>query len=400
MKTLVCILFSEALPSPEVAWSLVDAGFRVVVIARKGYRSALHYSSRVVVKEIAPPEINYMKALAELEEHLHSLETGSDEERVIFPIDDTAVWLCSRKAPNSKWILAGPRGSAADLAINKWVQVQKAREAGLRVPTTQIAYTNEEVFQISHRLPLVLKPLYAVWQHDESLKKGRYWICENREELERAVADWSSAWPILVQQFIHGNGEGVFGLATDGGIEAWSAHRRLRMMNPNGSGSSACISRSVPEDLLPKLERFVMQVGWRGLFMVELLRDDRGDLWFMEFNGRAWGSIALARRQGLEYPAWSVKQAIRSGDSHVIQTPKKTQVVCRHLGREIMHLLFLLRGPSSRAIRNWPRFWPTVAEMLHLRYGQFYYNWRKDDYKVFFIDTYFTILDQILKLKH
>ena len=48
--------------------------------------------------------------------------------------------------------------------------------------------------------------------------------------------------------------------------------------------------------------------NWHGMFMVELLR--AGDpWWFMELNGRPWGSLALARRLGYEYPAWTAPRA-------------------------------------------------------------------------------------------
>ena len=46
------------------------------------------------------------------------------------------------------------------------------------------------------------------------------------------------------------------------------------------------------------------------MFMIELLRDRTGKVWFVELNGRPWGSMALSRRQGFEYPAWHVKLAI------------------------------------------------------------------------------------------
>ena len=44
--------------------------------------------------------------------------------------------------------------------------------------------------------------------------------------------------------------------------------------------------------------------------MIELLRDRDGVAWFMELNGRTWGSLALARRLGLEYPAWAALDAL------------------------------------------------------------------------------------------
>src|SRR2546427_9668945 len=104
--------------------------------------------------------------------------------------------------------------------------------------------------------------------------------------MERAIGEWKERVPLLVQAFVPGSGEGIFGLAGPDGIRAWSAHRRLRMMNPQGSGSSACISQAVPSDLMPKVQKLIKKAQWRGLFMIEMLRDRSGDAWFVELNGR------------------------------------------------------------------------------------------------------------------
>ena len=81
------------------------------------------------------------------------------------------------------------------------------------------------------------------------------------------------------------------------------------------------------------------------------------------FNGRAWGSMALARRQALEYPGWTVMQALDPGFSLDVPTPVREGLVCRHLGRELMHLLFVLRGSRSKAIRHWPGVGETLRAL-------------------------------------
>ena len=204
----------------------------------------------------------------------------------------------------------------------------------------------------------------------------------------------------LMQPFLCGTGEGIFGFATAHGIEAWSAHRRLRMMNPHGSGSSACASQPVPENLKGPVERMVKNSGWRGLFMIELLRDDSEQHWFVEFNGRPWGSMALSRRQGLEYPAWNVNLALDSNWSLPSSCRAGSTMVCRNLGREIMHLLFVLRGRNSPAIKNWPSFWRSAVGVLSIRMRDSFYNFRRDDLKVFVSDSYYTVRDQVIKPKY
>jgi hypothetical protein len=135
-------------------------------------------------------------------------------------------------------------------------------------------------------------------------------------------------------------------------------------------------------------------VGWRGMFMLEFLRDAAGRPWFMELNGRAWGSMALARRQGLEYPAWSLGQAL--GEPPPTEPgPGGRPIVARHAGRELTHLLAVLRGPRSRALTDWPSRGRTVREVLRVRRGDRLYNWRRDRPRLWLDDTLHTVLEPV-----
>ena len=137
--------------------------------------------------------------------------------------------------------------------------------------------------------------------------------------------------------------------------------------------------------------------GWRGLFMIELLRDSEGKHWFMEINGRPWGSMALCRQQGLEYPAWHVQLVMDERTQAGLQVPPSPEIVCRHAGREFMHLLFVLRGAKSKALSKWPSFWKTMRDVFHFGRGDRLYNWRRDDLKVFFADFYYTVHENLFK---
>ena len=72
-------------------------------------------------------------------------------------------------------------------------------------------------------------------------------------------------------------------------------------------------------------------------------------------------------------------------------------VVCRNAGRELMHLLFVLRGPRSRAYTEWPRFWGSLTDVLKVRGNDSFCNWRRDDKRVFLSDCWRTVCDQVLK---
>ena len=171
------------------------------------------------------------------------------------------------------------------------------------------------------------------------------------------------------------------------------------MMNPHGSGSSACMAVGVDERLKEPITAFLASVAWRGMFMVELLRTADGAMLFVEFNGRAWGSMTLARRQGLEYPSWSVRLALGDPLSIPPCLAMREGLVARNVGRELMHLLFVMRGARSKAIKSWPSFWSSLRDVLSRTDDGVVCNWRRDDWLVLVSDCYYTILRNALKTK-
>jgi hypothetical protein len=190
-------------------------------------------------------------------------------------------------------------------------------------------------------------------------------------------------------------GEGVFGLATDRGVEAWSAHRRIRMMNPKGSGSSACRSLPVDGDLRAGVERFLAATRWQGVFMVELLRDAAGTAWTMELNGRLWGSLALARHRGFAYPAWAVRLAL---DPAFSPRPPAAppEVTARHLGRELVHVAAVAQAALRRS-GDAPPLGRTLVEVGRLRRSDRWYNWRRGAGRVLAADTAATLRSQLAR---
>jgi predicted ATP-grasp superfamily ATP-dependent carboligase len=247
------------------------------------------------------------------------------------------------------------------------------------------------------RFPIIVKPALGVSLNNGKLGRDRFFLCPNETELYSALRTYTPGTPLLLQEYVTGTGEGLFGLATKDGVSAWSAHRRIRMMNPRGSGASACMSVTPEADDVAAGTRLIAHAGWRGLFMVELLRDADRRTWFVEFNGRVWGSMALARRCGQEYPAWAVLDAL--GETQTI--PQKPSilpgVVCRHAGREAVHALFVFRGARPRNTLKWPSRWKTLRELLTFRTSEHWYNWKRDDWRVFLEDFVATLSGVLLR---
>ena len=384
MTAPVLIGFAEALAAPEAAWSLVDDGFEVLAFTRRGARPALRRSRRVRLVEITAPEQDAAQAAREL-----SAAVALERPCAVLPLDDASLWLADRALAGTGATIAGATGEQARLALDKSLQLAAARDAGLVVPWTRSIDSAADLPDIDE-FPVVLKPALALEEHDGRVARGPARVCADRQELEAAARSLRPGRPMLAQPLIAGTGEGLFGLAGPDGVLAWSAHRRVRMMNPQGSGSSACRAVAVDPQLAAAAERMLLEAGWQGLFMIELLRDEAGRAWFMELNGRAWGSMALARRGGLEYPAWAVRQALEPGFEPPATAARDTGT-CRHLGRDLVHLLMVLRGPRSAALTRWPSRWSTVRDVLRFSRHDHWYNWRRGEAALFFDDAVTTV---------
>jgi hypothetical protein len=375
----VLIGFAESLAAIESAWCLADAGYEVVAFTRSGRRPALASSRRVRVVPVPAPESSASACVAALRDLV-----AAEAPVAVLPLDDHAVRLCDRlPAPV---VVAGPRGPQARLALDKREQVDLAAKADLLVPPTAIAGTEPPPGDG----PWMVKPALATVDSDDKLSRPAGAIARSPADVDRIATELGV--PALVQPLLDGTGEGLFGFALDGRITGLSAHRRVRMMNPRGSGSSAC--RSIPVDpaLVEPARRFLADAGWHGIFMLELLRDAEGRPWFMELNGRAWGSMALALRRGLPYPVWAVSAAV-SPDFCPAVPPDGPHVTARHLGRELVHLLAVLRGARGGDVGRWPSRTATLGAMLRPSRGTRWYH--SHEFRVLVRDTWDTVGSQV-----
>jgi len=385
----ILIGFGESLAAPEVAWCLLGAGFYVSAFTRWESCPSIRKCREIELLGVGSPETNVQRSVDDLIKYWDTKRFAA-----IMPLDDVSLWVCNQASRSRNMTIVGATQICADFALNKKLQLEKASKAGFSVPPTKFFNTIEKADELDN-FPMILKPAEAVNLQLGKLDKSKFYICANCEELKTGIESWERNTPLLAQSLISGTGEGIFGFAVEGGVKEWSAHRRIRMMNPSGSGSSACMSIAVDERLKEVSERLVTDVGWRGMFMIELLRDKSGKAWFMEFNGRPWGSIALSRRMGFEYPVWACRQVF---DATFVppKVPHHPAVVCRHLGREILHILMVIRGPKSKALTEWPSTWKTLCDVLHFKLSDCWYNWQPGCTKVFWDDTYQTLRNAVL----
>ena len=385
----VLIGFGGALSAPEVTWSLLEHGFKVTAFCRKGDRPPLRHIKDVTIIDVVPPETDAWKTVEQLRSAIHAENVDA-----ILPLDDASVWLCHELSKKTDIPIAGATGEGTRLALDKKFQIEVAEKAGFNVPHTTFINGEHDISD-SIDLPVIIKPSKAVYLKEDKLCKGDIYFCREKDDYGRAVDNLDFDVPMMVQPIIAGVGEGVFGINTPQGVKNWSAHKRLRMMNPLGSGSSACMSLRINDQPIRETETILNRVKWSGLFMVELLRDLHGTMWFMEFNGRAWGSMALAIRLGLHYPAWTVMQTLDPLFTVPDHTFPKQSIVCRHLGRDIIHLLAVLRGKKEYSLIPDFSKMKTIRQFFSFGRNEKLYNRHKGYSFLFWEDTVKTVTGTI-----
>lgn len=386
---LVLIGYAGALAAPEVVWSLLEAEFRVVCFSNRETDPVLRHERNIIMESV--PDV--AEGVDSVTASLDALIT-KHEPSVVLPMDDVSLFLLGLTRTASALMPNSSKGTAA-VPLDKRLQLKIAQQTGFRVPEYAVLSSVHDVREWSI-FPAVLKPALVAREVNGKIGRSSVKHIATRDCLERVLAeiDWSEPW--IIQRYITGVGEGVFGHMALDRLCNVSGHRRVRMMNPAGSGSSACIS-VVPDDAtVGAASAMLREIDWRGMFMIELLRSDDGTVWFMELNGRAWGSMALARRQGFEYPAWTVRQQLNPlfEPPHVEAKPG---LVCRHLGRDIVHLLFVLRGRRGAPKDIWPTRLRTICCVLLPDPRHALYNKRRGRLRLLVADTARTVRAQVRK---
>ena len=382
----VLIGFAEAVAAPECVFSLQKAGFSVVAFARRETQPVIGRIKGVRVVQLVAPEHDVEQTIGELTALARTLGPLP-----CLALDDAGLYVLAAVAERGALRVEEGEGvTRTSIALDKLAQFECARASGFEVPETSTIRAYEDLVELD-RFPCFLRPRLAVYRSGDHLLKGRTYQVHGRDELEAIHAQWQGACELLAQPLVVGCGEGIFAFAKGGQLQAYHGHRRLRMVNPLGSGSSACVSVKPEAELLECTREFAGKADWAGPFMIELLRDQAGKCWFVELNGRMWGSLALARRLGLEYPAWSVQATLDHGCGIPSQEDPPDGVVCRHLGRDLVHLAAVLFARRPRGPQVFPSRWTTGWRVLSFRRREHYYNLWAGTFGVFAVDTVSTV---------
>jgi predicted ATP-grasp superfamily ATP-dependent carboligase len=248
--------------------------------------------------------------------------------------------------------LAIPDPDALRVVVEKDATLDLARRLGVPVPASVRVWSVPEALRAAPDLgwPIVVKPVSSCRFDGSAVRALKVSYADGPEALARQVAALPPGSAAVLQRYHAGEGHGVELLMERGRPLAVFQHRRLHEV-PITGGASA-LRESVPVDPLLRdyATRLLAAIEWTGLAMVEFRVGPDGPV-LMEINGRIWGSLPLAVKSGVDFPArlaqLYLREAMNGAGPPATSPPARVGVRSRNLGLELVWIGSVLR-PNRR----------------------------------------------------
>jgi predicted ATP-grasp superfamily ATP-dependent carboligase len=260
----------------------------VEVVAGAPGRSAQGLYSRFTHERLfLPPSSEtetFAGALAEA-----SLTRGID---AVLPIGYWSTVACARHRTSlpSGLHVAVADWSAMEIASDKSRTLEFAERQGVSIPRTYASAAEVD------RFPVVVKG---------RVDSGRVRYVRSRSDLDAIETQ-----DAVLQEYVPGDGYGLYALMDHGVERAVFMHRRIREYPVTGGAST--MAESFHDEKLAQAGLTLLRaLGWHGVAMVEFKRDQRDDSYrLMEINPKFWGSLDLAIASGVDFPWLTVQLAL------------------------------------------------------------------------------------------
>jgi thymidylate kinase/predicted ATP-grasp superfamily ATP-dependent carboligase len=208
-------------------------------------------------------------------------------------------------------------------SVDKLELVQAARSVGLAAPRT-VAATPEAVAEATRRpdAGIVVKPRLH-WNPGRARGRMPAALCRTPEEVVQAVAVVEAAGgEAVLQDRIEGTLGAVTALCAQGGRVVAESHQVASRVSPAWRTSTRAETRPIDPELSRQVADLLGQLGWLGIANLQFLHPPSGPPQLIDFNGRFYGSLALAQRAGLDLPVrWALLAATGEDDGRIRTAP-------------------------------------------------------------------------------
>jgi predicted ATP-grasp superfamily ATP-dependent carboligase len=344
-------------------------GRRHHVIAAGSDRISPGFRSKYAAERLLHPD-----ARARPQEMAEALLAAVERRRVDLVVavtDETILPISAlRERFERVCTLALPDPAALAIARDKQATLALAERLGVPTPRTGLVRTVAEararVAEVGW--PVVLKPMASrVFDGEGGIEELGVAYAGGFAGLEQHMARFEGLCPVLLQRYHAGGAVGVELLMHAGRPLAAFQHRRLREVPITGGASSFRESVPLDPELYDHSVRLLGELGWTGLAMVEFKLTEDGPV-LMEINGRIWGSLPLAVRSGMDFPA-RMADLFLSGPPAAGTPPAtgyRVGVRSRHLELDVVWVASVLRRRRRYPFLATPRRRDAVRAGLRL----------------------------------
>lgn len=222
---------------------------------------------------------------------------------VVFPSTDAEALAISRERDRIAAAVPYPPHEVVERAFDKLSLAQAAASASVRTPATTVVPTGEEMPSLS--LPLVVKERLHVGVPVMGAARIEALIAGTLEEAAARVDTIHAAGrDAVLQELVPGRLVAHSSIIEPGGRMLLAVQQEAERIYPPETGASAR-AQTVPPDpqLADAAARVLRELGWFGLAQLQFIRAGGAEPALIDFNGRFYGSLALAVGAGANLPA-------------------------------------------------------------------------------------------------
>jgi predicted ATP-grasp superfamily ATP-dependent carboligase len=321
--------------------ALGAGGAELTATARSRVAPGMWSTAITSRRVIADPNISIAAFIGDLERLARAQHYD-----LLLPGTDASLLALSRNRerlePYVRLGMPGPE--AVERALNRIDVSRAAGAVGLDPPEEFVCESTADALAAAESIgyPVLVKPIEVVIERDGAMQRAGAALVRDAGELETAAG----ARRCMVQRIIEGEVVSFSGVAGQDRLLGYAMAEYDRIW-PVGAGN-ACFCHSVKPsaELVASVERFMRELGWRGIFQLELIAEPGGRLRTIDFNPRPYGSLGLAVAAGAPLPQIWVDEILGIESERAVARPG---VGYRWEDADLRHALWQLRNGDRRS---------------------------------------------------
>lgn len=198
--------------------------------------------------------------------------------------------------------LALPSHDVVEHAFDRERLIRAAANVGLTPPESRVCDGEEETVAVADEFgyPVLVKPLHAVVEAGGVMRRRAAVVASDVGAVRGAARSFQRC---IVQRRISGQLISFGGVAAEDRLLSSVVSQYMRTWPVEGGNVSFSQTVCSPAGLTERVQALVGELGWTGLFELELILRENGELAAIDFNPRPYGSLALAVAAGAPLPA-------------------------------------------------------------------------------------------------